>query len=261
MEKPGYFTVRMKCDDCGDEYNAKVRTVWRQESIIGHHQCRKCSSRRAGRKTASHGNFSNLVFGEKYSASPDIWKKVSVGKKGKSFTDSHKKALRKPKSKTEKIIEAANRPEERERRSKRAIAMMHDPKRIGRWGYCGFGEFKCGWITTNKTISPIWHRSGLEKYFIEEVSKVEKIISVESAEGLELEYTLDGKKHVYLPDFKIVFENGQVEIIEIKGSFFLKDKRNKPKQEALRLFCEKNGFLWKILTEKEVDSWLEQLKK
>ena len=78
MEKPGYFTVKMKCDECGVEYNAKVRTVWRQEEIVGHHQCKSCSSRRAGKNTASHGNYgNNLVFGKKYLQRPDIWKKIS----------------------------------------------------------------------------------------------------------------------------------------------------------------------------------------
>jgi hypothetical protein len=261
MKKPGYFTVKMKCDECEVEYNAKVRTVWRQETVVGHHQCRKCSSRRAGKKTASHGDFSNLVNGERYSARPDIWKKVAAGKKGKVFTEEHKKALQKPKSKTEKIIEAANRPEERERRRKRAIIMMHDPKRSGRWGYCGFGEFKVGWIETNKTLSPIWYRSGLEKYFVERVSENTKVVSMESAEGIEISYDLDGKKHIYLPDFKLVLNDGSVIIVEIKGSYFAQDKRTLPKQRALEEYCKIHGFSSVLLTEKEIDKWLELLKE
>ena len=95
---------------------------------------------------------------------------------------------------------------------------------------------------------------------MEQISDISKVVSVESAEGIELEYEVDGKKHVYLPDFKVVFEDGSVQIVETKGSFFLNDRRAIGKNEALKNYCEQNGFSWVVLTEKEIDKWLEQLK-
>jgi hypothetical protein len=85
---------------------------------------------------------------------------------------------------------------------------------------------------------------------------------------------IDGRRHIYLPDFKIVTLNKKGErvitIIEIKPlketkppvkkkritKTYLTEVRtwgiNEAKFEAAKAFCKKRGWRWKILTEKDL---------
>ena len=262
IKQPSYFTIDMQCDECPAKYKAKIRTILKQESVVGHHQCRKCSSRRAGKKTGAKmaAVYSTLYSGDgNPSKKPGVGKKISDAKSGVAFTDEHKKALCKPKSKTDKIIEAANRPEERERRRLRAIARMTDPARVGLCPKCGFANFDTGWVKTEKTVAEIWCRSGLEKYFLREATKLDCIELIESAEYLRIPYMLEDKKHVYLPDFKLLLKSGEILIVEVKGSFFSKMADAEPKRNVLEIFCKEQGWSCVSITEKEVDKWLTWL--
>ena len=97
-----------------------------------------------------------------------------------------------------------------------------------------------------------------------------------SSESTPINYIspLDGRRHTYLPDFKIVTLNKKKErvvtIIEIKPFKFtsppVKGKRitkryltevkrwgiNEAKFKAAEAFCKKRGWYWKILTEKDL---------
>jgi hypothetical protein len=252
MHKPGYFTVRMKCDECGQDYNAKVRTVWKQETDVGHHQCKCCSSRRAGKNTFAKTGGANLIYGKEYLRRPDIWKKISKSKSGIAFTEDHKKALRKPKSKTDKIIEAANRPEERERRSRLMVErLLSDKHRIG-----GIHEY----VATKKTKEVILCRSKLEARFLRKIDDLDCVVTVESAEKLRLPYIKEGCIHHYLPDFLLHTKNGDI-IVEMKGTNRINSEDTKKKIEILENFCRDNKCSFAVLTERTMHKWLEQLKK
>lgn len=258
-----HISIKMKCDECSEEYKGKIGTALRQEEIVGHHQCRSCSSRRAGLKTAAKMSkiYSERWMGDKNPMQNKEYRdKISKSLKGRKFSEERKQTLRKPKSKTDKIIEAANRPHERARRSKLALERMND-RTLGT-KHC-FGNFNVGWVTTLKTIQPIWCRSGLEKRFLKAVSDIDSVEFVESAESMRIQYMQDKQKHVYLPDFKIKFKDESVLIVETKGSYFLQIHKEKweCKEKALKRFCKKNGFKYCIITEKDIDTWLEQLKK
>ena len=276
INKPGYFTVKMQCDECGANYNAKVRTVLRQEDIVGHHQCKRCSSRRAGKKTAAKMSetYSQWYSGEgNFAKKPGIGKKISDAKKGIALTEEHKKALQKPKSKTKNIIDAANRPEEVARRSARMKSNnpANDPKvrekisqTISKLYADGtydnfYNSMKTGWVSTDKTLRPIWCRSGLEKEFLHKCSTCAKIRLIESAENIRIGYEHNGYQHKYLPDFKITMEDGVSIIVEIKSSYFATMPNWEHKKKALHEFCRTIDIQYIVLSEKEIDEWLEPL--
>ncbi len=257
-----HISIEMRCDECSEEYKGKIGTALHQEEIIGRHQCRRCSSRRAGKKTAEKMSkiYSERWLGDKNPmANKEYRDKISKALKGRKFSEERKQGLRKPKSKTDKIIEAANRPHERERRRKLALERMND-RTLGT-KHC-FGSFDVGWVDTKKTVQPIWCRSGLEKKFLKEMSELDKVAFIESAESIRITYTKEKQKHVYLPDFKVTFNDEKVLIVETKGSYFLRIKKDNwaCKEKALKRFCNKNGFEYCILTEKDIDQWLEQLR-
>lgn len=270
-------SVNAKCDECGTEYKAKISTALRQKKIVGHHQCRYCSSRRAGKKTAEKmGEIYSLMYSgdNNFSKKPGVGEKISKALKGKSFSEEHKQKLRKPKLKKDKIIEASNRPEEVQRRKNRMI--LNNPmnkvecrekvsKTISELYSNGnynriCKKYKTGWVKISKTFNAIWCRSGLEKEFLYKSENCDKIKLIESAENLRISYEYNGSQHKYLPDFKVVMDDDSFFIVEIKGSYFETEPKWIYKKAALKEFCEKLGIIYVILTEKDIDKWLEQLK-
>jgi hypothetical protein len=131
--------------------------------------------------------YSRLYSGDGNPAKrPGVGQKISNAKKGKVFSEDHKKALCKPKSKTHLIKEVANRPDECRRRSERMIANNPSSRpdvreKISRTisELMSSGDFQRsldrGWITTPKTPFSIWCRSGLEKDFIQAATECEQV--------------------------------------------------------------------------------------
>jgi hypothetical protein len=271
-------SVNAQCDECGAKYRAKISTALKQEVLVGYHQCKRCSSRRAGKKTAAKMSeiYSRWYSGDgNFSKKQGVGEKISQAKKGVMLTDAHKKALHKPKSKIDKIKAAANSPKEIARRKK--LMLEHNPtdkqevrekisNTISRMYADGkydnfYNKMKTGWVSTNKTLVPIWCRSGLEKEFLKKASECAKIKSIESAEKIRLSYEFNGSNHKYLPDFKIIMEDGRSMIVEIKSSYFETMPNWEPKKKALHEFCRIINIEYVVLSEKEMDKWLEPLKE
>jgi hypothetical protein len=68
-----------------------------------------------------------------------------------------------------------------------------------------------------------------------------------------IHYTINGKKHKYYPDYKIISENNRVIIVEVKTERFFNKPKNILKYEAGRIFCEEKGWEYKIFTEREIN--------
>lgn len=251
----GFKTVEMKCDECHSEYNAKLKTARKQLKEQGLHQCRVCSSRRAGKKTAKKMSaiYSVLYRGENNPAKkPGVGEKISKTKKGIKFSEEHKLALRKPKKRTENIKKAANLPHEIERRSKLMCKRMIENGGIIK----GCAEY----VKIEKSKVKLLCRSRLEKKFILQADKNSIIKEISSAEKLCLPYYYMGVLHRYLPDFRLDLIDGQVFIVEIKGSYYGNDEVTKLKLASLKCFCKTNGFKCALINEKEIYKWLEKLK-
>lgn len=272
---PKYKSVSTCCDECGSHYRALIKTALRQKELFGVHQCRRCSSRRAGKKTAAKMSkiYSEMYSGEGNNAKkPGVGAKISAAKKGVPFSDAHKAALRKKKSKTDKIKEAANSPKERARRSewmtKNAVSRRPEVREklskaitdlIAEGKY--WRRFDHGPIVTSKTKGTIICRSGLEKSFVNSLSELDCVVSIESAEYLRLPYVFDGVKKFYCPDFKVTFTDGEVVVVETKGSFLRELAKTKAKEVCLVEYCLSKGYGCITLTEKDIEKWLVLLAK
>jgi hypothetical protein len=251
----GYKSVPLKCDECGQDYVGKLNTARKQIEEIGLHQCRSCSSRRAGKKTAAKMShiYSVLYSGDGNPAKkPGVGKKISEAKKGIPLTEEQKRKLCKPKSKTDKIKEAANRPEERARRSKlMAERMIANDVRL---------KAKVSYVTIDKSPTPLLCRSKLEEKFIKKADWCSKIKAIASAERLCLPYYKDGVLLHYLPDFRIDLVDNSVYIVEIKGEYFKNEEEVLLKMKTLQVFCNLNNFSCVLLSERDIHKWLEQFK-
>lgn len=253
-------------------YKAKIST---EEKLVGHHQCKRCSSRRAGKNTAYKMSkiYSELYKGENNPAKkPGVGDKISKSKKGIPLTEKHKKSLRKPKTKTEKFRTAMQDHKLREFRSKRMkennpVRDINVRKKISnsvsdyleKNKKVFYKKFKTGWVSNSKTKKPIWCRSGLEIRFLNVVDQTEFISCVESAENIRIKYLHEGIEHNYLPDFRLTFKNKNTIIVEIKGSYFETLSNWNLKLEALKEFCRSTDISYSILTEKDELKWQDML--
>lgn len=268
--------VLLKCDECGIEYQGIFSTAKKHIMLRNIHSCRRCVSSRAGKKTAKKMSkiYSELYSGDGNPAKrKDVREKISKALKGKKLSEAHKQALRKPKSKTEKIKEAANRPKEVARRRARMIGDKNPSKRkevrekisnsiseVMSSG-CFHRSLDKGWISNKKTLSPIWCRSGLEKEFLEKCENIDVIDFIESAEAIKIPYIHEESTHNYLPDFIVVLLNGNKIIVETKSSYFRAMKKSILKENALKKYCTKYIIKYKILQEGEINKWTEQLQE
>ncbi|MGX4584444.1 TnsA endonuclease N-terminal domain-containing protein [Paenibacillus chitinolyticus] len=68
-----------------------------------------------------------------------------------------------------------------------------------------------------------------------------------------INYLLNGKKHKYFPDFKLILKDGRVFIIEVKALRFKNSPSNIIKYEVGRKFCEAQGWHYEVFTEEEIN--------
>lgn len=266
--------VPMVCDVCSKPYNGVIKIALKHIELFGHHECAHCSHVRGGKKTAAK---MSKIYSQWYSGDgnpakkPGVGKKISDALKGIPFTEEHKQSLRKPKSpegaaniklasqcpklaagRRERMLKdnPSKRPEVRKKISESVSELMVSGK--------FYRSLDAGFVETTKTIKPIWCRSNLEKRFLESCDKCETIKLIESAEYLRIPYEFEGKKHKYLPDFMVSFNDGSRSIVEIKSSYFQTFANWEAKLSALRVYSVEVGVSYFVLNEKEVEKWVEQ---
>jgi hypothetical protein len=245
--------VLMRCDICSTDYIGKRKTTERQLAERGYHECKSCSSRRAGKKTAAK---MSATYSEWYSGKgnpacrPGVGEKIAAARRGKPMSDYQRASLKVPKKKTDLIREAANRPEERERRSR----LMSERLAAG---YIQPGPTR-GYAKNSKTPAPVLCRSNLEVKFLEHAEVCPAVERIESAEKMAVLYHYQDRDRRYLPDFRVTTRTGQVWIVEIKGINWYNDPpKTEAKMAALKEVCDLSGWHCVILyTEAEMRSWL-----
>jgi hypothetical protein len=252
-----YRLCLFECDKCHKYCQLKTKTILKLYNLYKEIYCRNCYQSITGKKTAAK---MSAIYSKWYSGAgnfchkPGVAEKISKARTGVPLTDAHRKALSIPKSKCDKIREAANRPEERERRSKLMCDRMKN----------GYSIDKAYGINTvvkiGKSVKEILCRSNLEKSFLEKVDICSKIISIESAEYLKIPYVLNGSSHLYLPDFKIVTQEGQIIFVEIKPFAWANNEETLVKKKVLDIYCADHNYLSVLLTERSMHIWLEQYK-
>lgn len=95
------------------------------------------------------------------------------------------------------------------------------------------------------------YRSSWELQYIKFLDDNDECLEFKS-EPLRLRYKWDDDTtHYYVPDFLVTYKSG-IELIEIKPSSQIDDEVNQWKFNAARLYCNKLGWKFKIITENEL---------
>ena len=78
-----------------------------------------------------------------------------------------------------------------------------------------------------------------------------------STESVSIPYInpIDEQPHRYFPDFFIETQDGKKYVIEIKPNNQTNNPVNVSKWEAAQEWAKKNGFIFLVLTEKELKKW------
>lgn len=109
---------------------------------------------------------------------------------------------------------------------------------------------KSGYYKPEKSSETIRYLSTWELKFMKWCDLSKDVIKIESAESIS--YTYSGKDHIYIPDFKLTLNNGQVIIVEIKPKNLINDPVVIAKRITAKKYCRKNNFKYITLTEVEL---------
>ena len=126
---------------------------------------------------------------------------------------------------------------------------MHKPVRKVRSN----GRTIVGYMPSEHSTDVIPHESNLEKDFIYILKFDPKVVSVK-AQPLEIPYSLDGKKKIYVPDFLVKYKDDSQVIFEVKYGSHVEKYRNElaPKFSAARKYAKVVGLKFKVITDAEI---------
>jgi hypothetical protein len=116
------------------------------------------------------------------------------------------------------------------------------------------GRYKRGEYTSIKSNEVYKFRSGWERAYMEYLDLNEDVTSW-SYESFNIEYVSNIKTkkiRKYIPDFKVEYSNGSIEIVEIKPLKKLNQVLVKKKINAAQAWCDAHGFIFRIITETEL---------
>ena len=102
-------------------------------------------------------------------------------------------------------------------------------------------ENNIGTIHLIKQNKDVEYESFSEKKVLELLSYCPYILDIK-VQSLIIEYKVNDKKHLYYPDFQILFDDGRMAIIEVKDYFSMGDYIVKNKYNVLKDFCERKGI-------------------
>ena len=120
-------------------------------------------------------------------------------------------------------------------------------------------------------VDEIYYRSGWEFKYMMNLDHDPDVIAWSSEEmSIPYDSPVDRRTHRYFPDFVVKRKDGKIYIIEIKPAGQTaapkqtKNRRkllnetatyaiNQAKWKAADIFCQRNGYIFKIITEKELN--------
>lgn len=110
-------------------------------------------------------------------------------------------------------------------------------------------KFREGYLVSTKNGGKEMHyRSGMECDVYECLEAMPEVISY-SVEPFKVQYTFEGNTHEYNPDLSILFDDGHIEIWEIKPSNQTQLPKNSAKWAACDQHCQSRGYAFMVLTE------------
>ena len=111
--------------------------------------------------------------------------------------------------------------------------------------------FKSG-THISKTGKICNYRSGYE-LDVYKCLDTDESVRVYDAEPFPVSYFWMGEEKNYWPDIKVTFEDGHVEIWEVKPQNQLNLKQNKVKWDACKYFCDVRGWNFKVICEQDIN--------
>ncbi len=121
-------------------------------------------------------------------------------------------------------------------------------------------SFRTGTFTSNKMNKDLHYRSGYECE-IYELLEMDKEVTAYFAEPFEIPYCHNGKWHKYIPDLRIHYIDGKVEIWEIKPATQTSYKKNKDKWKAMNEHADKMGWNFTVITEVGIGKLKNKVKR
>jgi hypothetical protein len=116
-------------------------------------------------------------------------------------------------------------------------------------------KFKHGHFFSKLNNKEFYYRSSyeLEAYKLLDDDDAQSIIKSWDVECLKIVYVDENKQLRYtVPDIFVEYKSGKKQLIECKNSWRLKDRRTQLKIEATKKYCDENGIVFSIWTEKEL---------
>jgi hypothetical protein len=116
------------------------------------------------------------------------------------------------------------------------------------------GHYITGTYTSTKTGAACKYRSGWELKFMEYLDG-EASVKTWWYEAFTIDYISNkktGRVRRYIPDFKIEYDDGRIEVVEIKPSKRLTRPTVVKKLEAAGIWCRDHGVALRVITEREL---------
>lgn len=109
-------------------------------------------------------------------------------------------------------------------------------------------KFRSGEFMSKKNGKLIHYRSGMEEEFYSLLEQDDDVLSY-AAEQYKVPYHWQGKWHDYIPDLRINFIDGSVEIWEVKPANQTTYDQNKAKWASAHNWAMNHGWQFQVMTE------------
>lgn len=120
-------------------------------------------------------------------------------------------------------------------------------------------NFKKGEFESKKMGMNIPYRSGYESEFYHLLEE-DTDVAAYFAEPFRVPYYFNGKWHEYVPDLRINFHDGTVQIAEIKPATQTGLEQNKAKWAAMKEYADKLGWQFTVITEVGINKMKSKIK-
>lgn len=120
----------------------------------------------------------------------------------------------------------------------------------------GKAKYIQGNFYSKKNAENFPYKSSYELAYLHQLETKSEVIKY-LYEPFELYYNdVNGKQRIYRPDFMILYENGSIEITEVKPKIMLKDFDVQSKARSCRLYIEENykdiDISYRFITEQDL---------
>lgn len=121
-------------------------------------------------------------------------------------------------------------------------------------------KFREGYLLSTKNGGKEMHyRSGMECDVYECLEAMNEVIGYD-VEPFAVQYSFQGEIHEYNPDLKVLFDDGRIEIWEIKPANQTHLPRNSAKWTACNQYCQARGYNFMVLTEIGMSKLKQKIK-